>query len=523
MFDPQHIRRKTSLSSPNKPESSFFKKRYSDFSAEDYQDLVPSEHKKPPDLQDLKQTTQKIIYRYPYTDPQKTARAENAEIQTKLTVGAPNDGYEQEADRVADQVMSMPDATHQPIQRAAMPEKEEEIQTKRSPDAGFQAESNLENRLSISQGGGSPLPDEVRSFMEPRFGADFSQVRVHTDSEAVQMNRELNAQAFTHKQDVYFGAGKAPANDALTAHELTHVVQQTDGIRMLRSPRGIKDIANMRSNEKELDAYEDAVDDLEDFKKEDHPKDQKKFDALKLGSFFVKYKPSIESLFVTVQIKFDFKEESHQEIDPQDLELLKAGKIDGRVPKMLTVKDTWTPEQEKEFKTAFLATCSASWSGKHTLYAHKDWWESLKANVVVSFINGENFPGGPNYIIEVHKEPIRSSVKRGFGKVYAGIAGTTTGVHESGHMLGLGDEYPEEADDHGRPADHSQLVEAEFGPQKAIIRGKQNPASLMASGVDGKKILPEHGVTFLEAIKDVAPETPWHLSPKPPKPIPKEE
>ncbi|MFN6460645.1 MAG: DUF4157 domain-containing protein [Nostoc sp. DedVER02] len=217
--------------------------------------------------------------------------------QAKLTVGAPNDMYEQEADRVADQVMSMPDgkgsvqrevmpeeeeeiqtktlgnsiqretmpeeekeiqaktlaATIAPlvqrevmpeeeeeiqtktlgnsIQREIMPEEEEEIQTKTSPDAGFQAGSNLESRLSSSQGGGSALPDEVRSFMEPRFGVDFSQVRVHTGGEAVQMNRELNAQAFTHKQDVYFGAGKAPGKDALTAHELTHVVQQTGNIQ----------------------------------------------------------------------------------------------------------------------------------------------------------------------------------------------------------------------------------------------------------------------------------------------------
>ncbi|MEH2349811.1 MAG: DUF4157 domain-containing protein [Nostoc sp.] len=221
--------------------------------------------------------------------------------QAKLTVGAPNDMYEQEADRVADQVMSMPDgkgsvqretmpeeeeeiqtktlaATIAPlvqrevmpeeeeeiqtktlgdsIQREVMPEEEEEIQTKplgnrtlqreampeeeeiqtkSSPDAGFQAGSNLESRLSSSQGGGSALPDDVRSFMEPRFGTDFSQVRVHTGGEAVQMNRELNAQAFTHKQDVYFGAGKAPGKDALTAHELTHVVQQTGNIQTSES------------------------------------------------------------------------------------------------------------------------------------------------------------------------------------------------------------------------------------------------------------------------------------------------
>ncbi len=116
------------------------------------------------------------------------------------------------------------------IQREAMPE-EEEIQTKRSPTPhSLLPTPSLESRLSSSQGGGSPLPHEVRSFMEPRFGANFSQVRVHTGSDSVQMNRDLSAQAFTHKQDVYFGAGKAPAKDALTAHELTHVVQQNPGV-----------------------------------------------------------------------------------------------------------------------------------------------------------------------------------------------------------------------------------------------------------------------------------------------------
>ncbi|MBD2072903.1 DUF4157 domain-containing protein [Phormidium sp. FACHB-592] len=124
------------------------------------------------------------------------------------------------------QMKAIGDAT---LQREAMPE-EEEIQTKRSPTPHSPLPTpSLESRLSSSQGGGSPLPDEVRTFMEPRFGADFSQVRVHTGSEAVQMNRDLSAQAFTHKQDVYFGAGKAPAKDALTAHELTHIVQQSGG------------------------------------------------------------------------------------------------------------------------------------------------------------------------------------------------------------------------------------------------------------------------------------------------------
>ncbi|MBC1218582.1 DUF4157 domain-containing protein [Nostoc sp. UCD121] len=149
--------------------------------------------------------------------------------QAKLTVGEPGDKYEQEADMMANQVISMPDSA---VQReiALEEQTQEKIQTKPSlqlaTDGGLQAGDNIESRLNSSKGGGSPLADEVRSFMEPRFGADFSQVRVHTGSEAVQMNQDLNAQAFTHNQDVYFSAGKAPAKDALTAHELTHVVQQ---------------------------------------------------------------------------------------------------------------------------------------------------------------------------------------------------------------------------------------------------------------------------------------------------------
>jgi len=177
-------------------------------------------------------------------------------IQAKLTVNQPGDIYEQEADRMAAQVMAMPQSgsiqreidpkkekekiqmlpmaapqSYRPIQREMEPKKEKEkIQMmpllQRASDGNQEAGGNLENRLNSSKGGGNPLPDDVRSFMEPRFGTDFSQVRVHTGSESVQMNQDLNAQAFTHRQDVYFGAGKAPGKDALTAHELTHVVQQ---------------------------------------------------------------------------------------------------------------------------------------------------------------------------------------------------------------------------------------------------------------------------------------------------------
>ena len=180
-------------------------------------------------------------------------------IQTKLTIGAPGDPYEQEADRVASQVMSMsapPDSSasvqrqldtnhpHHPhqiwkraqsitpvVQRLIDPRVQMRQMIQRAAQIdGNQASGDLESRLNASKGGGSPLSEEVRGFMEPRFGADFSGVRVHTGSEAVQMNQELGAQAFTHGSDVYFGAGKSPGNNELTAHELVHVEQQTGHI-----------------------------------------------------------------------------------------------------------------------------------------------------------------------------------------------------------------------------------------------------------------------------------------------------
>jgi len=179
-------------------------------------------------------------------------------IQTKLTVGAPGDPYEQEADRVASQVISMsapPDSsasvqrqleTNNPnqiwqraqsitpvVQRQIDPRVQMRQMLQRAAQIdGNQASGDLESRLNASKGGGSPLSEGVRGFMEPRFGADFSGVRVHTGGEAVQMNQELGAQAFTHGSDVYFGAGKSPGNNELTAHELTHVVQQNGNLQI---------------------------------------------------------------------------------------------------------------------------------------------------------------------------------------------------------------------------------------------------------------------------------------------------
>jgi hypothetical protein len=211
-------------------------------------------------------------------------------VQTKLTIGKPGDVYEQEADQMAQQVMSMsvtPDSSPQvqrfgeednPVQRWSLAQSitpvvyrqvDEQVQMREIVQRAFQvggnqASGDLESRLNASKGGGSALAPEVRAFMEPRFGADFSSVRVHTGAEAVQMNRELGSQAFAHGSDVYFGAGKSPGNNELTAHELTHVVQQTGAglnnqINQLGNPHSPSIQRNPASPAKAPDPTQDQI------------------------------------------------------------------------------------------------------------------------------------------------------------------------------------------------------------------------------------------------------------------------
>jgi Domain of unknown function (DUF4157) len=171
-------------------------------------------------------------------------------IQTKLTVSEPEDPHEQEADRVADQIMRMqePEVSEQPdhpnihrvcdecakdVQRQAEDEEEDVVQSKRESGGGLEVPGDWETRIEGLRGGGQPLPETVRGFFEPRFGYDFSQVRTHTDSSAAETTRALQARAYTVGMNIAFGAGEytpgTPEGQHLLAHELTHVVQQRQG------------------------------------------------------------------------------------------------------------------------------------------------------------------------------------------------------------------------------------------------------------------------------------------------------
>ena len=157
-------------------------------------------------------------------------------IQAKLSISQPNDPYEQEADRIADQVMRMPESSVQRQCAACAPDapcpKCEEGKIGRKVTSGHSLDlpSGVSSAIASRQGGGQPLPASTRAFFEPRFATDFSEVRLHTDSEAAQFNRAINALAFTYGQDIYLGDGKnnfeSGTGKQLLAHELTHVVQQ---------------------------------------------------------------------------------------------------------------------------------------------------------------------------------------------------------------------------------------------------------------------------------------------------------
>lgn len=192
-------------------------------------------------------------------------------IQAKLNVSTPGDQFEQEADRVADTVMRMPDAQVNPgatvsnqtqisrlqrqcteceekVQRQELEEEEEPVQMKldgqrpiiqrlraessdkvlRRPAAaeeeneeeeemvqgkaaeggGNQVSQGVQSQIEGFRGGGQPLPESSRAYFEPRFGHDFGGVRIHAGAQAAESAGSINAQAFTVGRNVAFAAGQ---------------------------------------------------------------------------------------------------------------------------------------------------------------------------------------------------------------------------------------------------------------------------------------------------------------------------
>src|SRR5665648_732153 len=217
-------------------------------------------------------------------------------VQSKLTVNKPGDKFEQEADKMADKVMRMPAPAppekEEKVQRATLPEEkvqkatlpeekiqkatlpeekiqkatlpeekvqkkeEEKIQKANLPEEKIQKKeeeklqrkggdgtsavaSDTQSAIKSKTSGGQPLSSEARSYMEPRFNADFSNVRIHNDPESARLSNQLSARAFTYQNHVFFSRDQYQPGTSegkqLLAHELTHTIQQGHAIQ--RSPQ----------------------------------------------------------------------------------------------------------------------------------------------------------------------------------------------------------------------------------------------------------------------------------------------
>jgi hypothetical protein len=144
-------------------------------------------------------------------------------MQAKLRVSHPGDEYEQEADRMANQVMQMQE-----------PFLDEQVSLKRLKTEGEQSggagRTEVPSRVNeVPHSAGLPMDAGTWEFMEPRFGRDFSRVRIHTKNQSSETAHHLNTRAFTIGQDIYFKKGeynpKHTAGRKFIAHELTHVLQ----------------------------------------------------------------------------------------------------------------------------------------------------------------------------------------------------------------------------------------------------------------------------------------------------------
>jgi len=171
-------------------------------------------------------------------------------IQPKLAVNDPGDAYEQEADAVADRIMTMTETFIQPklisgIQRKCShcEEEENKMQRKEMNAEETSAEKELTNYVNNLGNTGHTLPDEVRNYYEPRFGYDFSNVKLHTDSVAAKSAQSINAFAYTSGNNIVFNNGQySPGTDSgkkLLTHELTHVVQQNDSVQPKKIQRAL--------------------------------------------------------------------------------------------------------------------------------------------------------------------------------------------------------------------------------------------------------------------------------------------
>ena len=189
-------------------------------------------------------------------------RGSSMYIQPQMEVGKVDDEYEKEANDVADKVMRMPEGDQMPKMSSGsesiqmMKLDEDSIKMGGSNEGTIQmtvdspvkiqkmsdgnkgampAPQKVEQGINNSKGSGQSLPAAAQADIGTKMNTDLSNVKIHTDSDSVQMNKEIGAKAFTHGNDIYFNQGQYNPQSSqgkhLLTHELTHTVQQKKGTK----------------------------------------------------------------------------------------------------------------------------------------------------------------------------------------------------------------------------------------------------------------------------------------------------
>ncbi len=334
-----------------------------------------------------------------------------ASIQPKLTIGQPNDRNEQEADTMADKVAQKLDqpgsrlniqtkcdqcAEEEKSQEkslfksdaeAEVQKQAEEIRTK-SKTTRTSASPNSKNQLSSSKGRGNPLPDDTLRSMESSFGTDFSTVRIHTDTSAVEMNKGLGAQAFTNGSDIYFNKGKynpkSTSGKHLLAHELTHVVQQS---------HATKNIDNT------MPAYESNSTTLQRQPETDAGTDIPSNSTTDPGRTFD---------FTTQTQSFGRFDGTYTPVGPAP----QVGRLDIEIRVHFTFRGRFSDEERSEYIQNFESSVETAWSEKHELVLNDPDMDRHRSTVHIDVVSVED-PDNAHYraIVARRRNNFRSKVE----------------------------------------------------------------------------------------------------------------
>jgi len=357
---------------------------------------------------------------------------------------------------------------------------------------------------------GQPLDRDTRAFMEPRFGHDFSGVRVYTDAKAAQSARAVNALAYTVGKDVVFGAGqympKTMAGKRLLAHELTHTIQQGMESKGLQTAAKISNAND--TAEQEAGAVADAVMSGRAFKPTQHQslhiaKQDDTGGGMTSASAPASV-PATDAGPVATEVP------PVPTVDEQNTELggLSVGNFDFHFRKCSILIWVWvkfkfssdiTPAEQAAFKTRFFTAI-------HSVWAHSGYSLSGQGNCPCGYVPieihaEENSGSYYHKLVDVERGPDRREKVISDMNVNLSSSNTTL-AHEFGHVLGLYDEY-----------DGEWLENMMFWHRNR----PDDPHALMNEGTELRSRYFEH---YRERVQETAPRGCTYRISSPTPPVP---